>query len=229
MLILLDMTNLKMVAASAKLARLMLIAKHCFPEVETHIVDSQDGKTWTKLTGGEMSILFTNMSGMQEAPDFPMAIEQLRNYSNSWPEYDLVTDEELEAMEGTQAIPGPLEPEEEPYVAPIEEPEPDEPVSRATHQAIISGVEAANAKAKAEGRAPEAATKAQPEKKEPSAPRKQGATKRVWDIADGLKGDTVIANIKIFRTHVIAACEAEGINPGTAATQFGKWKADKGL
>jgi len=63
-----------------------------------------------------------------------------------------------------------------------------------------------------------------------AAPTK-GATGRVHQIADDLfaQDASQTHNIKEFRKRVIEACEAEGLNPGTAATQFGKWKAGKGL
>lgn len=72
-------------------------------------------------------------------------------------------------------------------------------------------------------------------KKEPKAPRapgvpgaapSKGATGKVWTVADRVRaelGGGVIT--KDMRAKIIAACEAEGINAGTAATQFGKWKA----
>lgn len=53
-----------------------------------------------------------------------------------------------------------------------------------------------------------------------AAPSK-GATARVWVIADAVtaeKGGT------IDRAAIIARCEAEGINPSTAGTQYSKWK-----
>jgi hypothetical protein len=258
MLILIDRDNLKMVAAASKMSHMLLIEKHLFPDVSTEIVDSQDGKLWTVFTKEEMARLYTNMSG-QEAPDYPVAIEQLRAYSAGWSEYP-TSEGELAKLDDAQAIPGPLYPAEayddspgnplaglpaedrgyeplddEPYVAPTEELEPDEPVSRATHQAIISGVEAANQKqgvAKVEGGAPTKA-KEPKEPKEPSAPRKPGATKRVWDIADAIyanrPAEVTPDYIKLVRKGVIVQCESEGINPGTAATQFGKWKAERGV
>lgn len=63
-----------------------------------------------------------------------------------------------------------------------------------------------------------------------AAPTK-GATGRVHEIANSLVAcvDPSKLNIKELRKQVIDACVAEGLNPGTAATQFGKWKAGKGL
>lgn len=59
---------------------------------------------------------------------------------------------------------------------------------------------------------------------EPASAPVKGATAKVWTIADRItaeKGGT------IDRGAIIAACEAEGINPATAATQFSKWKRSK--
>lgn len=66
----------------------------------------------------------------------------------------------------------------------------------------------------------------------PSAPPKAGgATAKVWEIADKFFGEdgSQAHDMKSFRKTVVDACVAEGINAGTAATQFGKWKGSKGL
>lgn len=67
--------------------------------------------------------------------------------------------------------------------------------------------------------------------KAPTAPGvkpAKGSTGKVWDIADRVMAETglVIGN-KQLRTAIIEACKLEGINEGTAATQYGKWKATK--
>lgn len=62
----------------------------------------------------------------------------------------------------------------------------------------------------------------------PGAAPAKGSTGKVWTIADRVWGELGGGPItKDTRTKIIAACEAEGINPGTAATQYGKWKATK--
>ncbi len=66
----------------------------------------------------------------------------------------------------------------------------------------------------------------------PKAPPTKGATGQVWEIADiqyATWKEQGGENIKTLRTAVIQACESVGLNPGTAATQFGKWKASKQL
>ena len=50
-------------------------------------------------------------------------------------------------------------------------------------------------------------------------PKAQTTTGRVWESADAITGDG-----PIDRKAIIAACEADGINAATAATQFSKWK-----
>lgn len=55
----------------------------------------------------------------------------------------------------------------------------------------------------------------------PERPRSGGATGRVWDIADKLRGTVPDAEL---RKAVIAACTADGINGSTASVQFGNWR-----
>lgn len=58
----------------------------------------------------------------------------------------------------------------------------------------------------------------------PSAPKTGSTTGRVWAIADTLwQSNGTMPD----RKAVMAACEAEGINPSTASTQYGKWKASR--
>lgn len=144
------------------------------------------------------------------------------------PRVELVSSDDYDSF-----LVGLAEASDVPYIVETEEPEPDEPISQSTVQAIITGVEAANSAAK--GSNPDSAAPSAPKapkaSSEAKAPSKPGATKRVWEIADSKYAIQVPTpeNIKLFRKAVVDACEAEGINPGTAATQFGKWKATKGL
>jgi len=67
-----------------------------------------------------------------------------------------------------------------------------------------------------------------PSPKNPSKPSAKGSTGRVWEVADQVHasmGGGLIT--KEMRTKIISECEAIGINPATAATQFSKWKASK--
>lgn len=56
-----------------------------------------------------------------------------------------------------------------------------------------------------------------------------GKTARVWAIADAHLAKIGRALGKDDRADIIRQCEAEGINPATAATQYSKWKRSKGL
>ena len=67
------------------------------------------------------------------------------------------------------------------------------------------------------------------EEKDPHAPpvrpKALSTTGLVWELADVefVKAGNQLPD----RAKVIAACEAEGINPSTAATQYAKWKKEK--
>lgn len=53
-----------------------------------------------------------------------------------------------------------------------------------------------------------------------SRPKVGTATERVWAIADAL---STAAGKAVERKPVLDAAVAEGINPATAATQYGRW------
>lgn len=63
----------------------------------------------------------------------------------------------------------------------------------------------------------------------PKAAPTKGATARVWAIADELLAKIGDGDMKELKRRVVNAAEAEGLNGGTAGTQFGRWKASKGL
>ncbi len=74
--------------------------------------------------------------------------------------------------------------------------------------------------------------------KKAAAPRKPGETPaatsttgKVWVIADRVLASrpaiTAATDWKPIRDSIIAACESEGINKATAATQYSKFKASK--
>ena len=68
----------------------------------------------------------------------------------------------------------------------------------------------------------------------PAMPKQNGITRpkpgtktgRVWEIADALSAQ---ANAPAPRKNVIAQGVAEGINPATLATQYGRWRRFHGL
>jgi len=63
----------------------------------------------------------------------------------------------------------------------------------------------------------------------PRPPSSKGATGRVWAIADEVRASNPTLDTKALRKEVIAACVAAGIHEATSATQWSKWKKDKGL
>ena len=84
----------------------------------------------------------------------------------------------------------------------------------------------------------EAEVKAPKAKKEPKVavekiiqngvtrPKEGTQTGRVWEISEAMS-NALGAPVK--RAEVIKAAEAEGINPSTTATQYGKWRKFHGL
>jgi hypothetical protein len=223
MLILIDRDELRMVAAASNRKWINLVGYVDFPGKQLVVADSLEGKTWTVLDAEEMATLFKNMSG-QEAPPYATAIEQLRAYGETWPNYPK-SEAQLE-REAEQIY----QQEQEDQPVQLHSPE----VSREVHQQCIEMVEHANStitpeqRAEAAQAAPKAAAK--PSSGEPAERPKQGVTKRIWEIADELLAvNGSVGNLKEFRKKVIERASAEGANEGTAATQFGKWKAAKGL
>ena len=64
---------------------------------------------------------------------------------------------------------------------------------------------------------------------EHAEPRKEGATKAVWQHASAVFAEMGVSfaevDWKVFRPKLFAACQAAGINDGTTGVQYGKWKA----
>lgn len=222
--ILIDKTNLRMVGAASTRKWINLVAYVDFPNVETVVVDGQEGRTWTALDRTEMATLYTNMSG-QPAPEYGEAIKQLMAYAETWPN-PTKSESALEAeAEKIYA--------EEQANRDENDPVPEPGVTRANHQAIIKAAEAASPEARAATSAALSGDSGQPRERkpaDPSAAPKQGITKRIWEIADDLLAvQGSIGNLKEFRKKVIERSAAEGANEGTAATQFGHWKRARGI
>lgn len=268
MYVLIDKAALRMIAAANKRSHIDLVKLIDFPNLNTELVNALDGGSWTGFTREEMSTLYTNMSGAAEAPDYGVAIEQLRAYAQTWPDYPkseaeltaLLPKVEVPPIVATenpfakqQAAAALIEPEveEEPAVEPeaddeeIDDSVPaDDPVQaqieqnrrdrilREAHQATIALAEQANAAAGPRDPAQPAATKPAKEKRPDAEPRKPGSTKRVWDIGDFYYAEAEKAgagiDLKAIRAKIMAQCESEGIISGTAATQFGKWRGERG-
>lgn len=230
MLIVIDKTNLRMVGAAPNRKWAQLIVYVDFCNVDTAIVDSEEGRTWTVLDKAQMATLFTNMSGM-EAPPYSEAIEQLRQYSTTWENYpkaEAALEKEAEAIyQEEQAERGDVHYEAE------RKQEADD-CMRHAHQATIQMAEAAHANppAPSADAAQEAPTKpkAAPRPASEGTRPAQGITKKIWEIADELLAVTgSVGNVKEFRSKVIERAVAMGANSGTAATQFGHWKRSKGI
>lgn len=237
MLILIDKANLKMLAAASNRKWINLVAYVDYPDHQTVIADGQEGRTWSVLTKEEMAKLYCNVSQLSEAPAYGECVKQLSAYVETWPNYPkseeslLVEAEKIYAEE--QAALAQRSPEE---VAA------DEALAkqreRENHQAIIAGNEKARAAMTPEQRATASAAipgaSAEPKERkaaDPGAAPKQGVTKRIWEIADDLlavQGGNV-GDIKKFRLTVTERAVAEGANAGTCGTQFGKWKAARGI
>lgn len=60
-------------------------------------------------------------------------------------------------------------------------------------------------------------------------PKAGSATGRVWDIADEVRAANPKLSAKELKSLVVAQCEEQGINAGTAGVQFGKWKSQQEL
>lgn len=71
-----------------------------------------------------------------------------------------------------------------------------------------------------------------PQRREPAdikPPSPKGATGLVWSIADKVLAEVGSDNMKNLRMAVIQTCVDSGIHPATAATQWSKWKKERGL
>lgn len=228
MMILIDKEALRMVAAAATREQIRLAAYVDFPNVHAIFVDSEEARTWSLLDRQQMTTLFTNMSG-QAAPDYAECIQQLSAYAKSWPAYPK-SKEQLEVE--AEAIYQAEEAEKTPADR-AKEAKQAEARMQETHQAVIDMVSAANTALSPAEKAQAADERPQAAEKPSTAPQerpRQGQTKKIWDIADDLLSVTgSVGNIKEFRKEVIARAEAMGLNAGTAATQFGHWKRDKGI
>jgi hypothetical protein len=238
MLILVDKEALRMVAAAGSRKWINLVAYCDFPNIAATIVDSQEARSWTTLDREQMATLYTNMSG-QPAPEYSECIKQLSSYAETWPSYaksEKALETEAEAIyqaeqsekteadfkaEAEQARQGQLNALQA-TVSAVEEMRKLPPGTY-----TLTGDAAAEMTRQAAAQAQKAAQKAPTE---PQARPQQGATKKIWDIADDLlAANPTIGNIKEFRRTVIERAEAMGLNGGTAATQFGHWKRNKGL
>lgn len=234
MLILIDRDELKMVAAASNRKWINLVGYVDFPGKRLVVADSLEGKTWSVLATSEMFRLFKNMSG-QEPPEYGDCIKQLSAYADTWPNYPK-SESQLE-REAEQIYAEEQASDEDAGIRHLANL--PEQGSREIHQQCIDAAEMARARltpeeaAAAAQSAANAAPAAKPKKEpsgEPAERPRQGVTKRIWELADEQLAVTgSVGNLKEFRKKIIDRAQAEGANAGTAATQFGKWKASKGL
>lgn len=72
---------------------------------------------------------------------------------------------------------------------------------------------------------PKAGTKPRDEQNGVVRPMKDGATKRVWEIADSFSKRNKVAT----RAQVLEKGLAEGLNQSTITTQYGRWRKYHGI
>lgn len=214
MYIVINKDALEMVAAADTMRWASLIAWVHWPDNEIIIVDTNEKKSWSIMTQTEMATLYTNMSGEEAPGDYSQCLDDLCSYGATWENYPESADK-LEAIAAKM---------------------PERPnVGSKKHPPIHSGYADRHDGEKAAPARQISSEEAKPKRapkesgEAPSAPRKAGSTKDVWDIAEGVLTEKGAENMKALRTAIVAECVAKGINPGTAATQYGKWKASKGL
>src|ERR1700757_3079369 len=87
MFVIIDMEQMRMVAAARKRTHIELIREVDFPDIHSLTCNSDDGGSWTVLSRSQMDKLYRNMSGMAESPEYGEATEQLRAYVKTWPDY----------------------------------------------------------------------------------------------------------------------------------------------
>lgn len=209
MFILIDRTNLKMVAVAKTQQHIGLISDVDFSNVATVIFSAEDGRGWAMLSRDEIKKLYENMSG-EKAPEYGIAVTELRAYSESWDEYSRSVAElqrEYHAVEIEQ---------EEKY-----------DIQLAAQKARQAAIEIAAASRFANEPESQSAPITQPaikaKRRLSAPPSKSGATKRVWEICDEAVSSG-LTDLKAIRAKAKDQAVREGINEGTFGVQFGKWK-----
>lgn len=174
------------------------------------------------LTSMELRLLYKNLTGNDwTSHNIGQLMDALHEAMVALPE-DQRSRFHLETKAGPTALPADIGlPERKPFIMPPSTP-PSAPVMPSTPSA--PGIPSAP-------RIPSAPTLPRAPSIPKAPPSPTGATGKVWAIADSILAKSQIdpPNMKELRTLVIGECTAQGINPGTAATQYGKWKASKGL
>lgn len=162
------------------------------------LVVGTENKEYSCYTHYELASIYHNATGdtVPREMEYAKLLQGVVHLAKNW----AVDETEAETIQEEYGVTVPDEPEP-PRVAVVAAPLPDTAPSGKSRPAA--------APAKAPGR-----------------PKPGSSTGKVWDIADKVLADhaDMGLNAKELRATVIAQCEAEGINPSTAATQFGKWK-----
>ena len=231
----LDLENMKVLFKAPDMRSACLISAmdfeqvtHCIFPVERTTETPKGGQRQAKLPGFltrmEQVVLYRNMTGQQgtvslNAGDLMDTLHaMLLDYPND--ARSLFALEKLAGLDSLEADERDIIPNAQPLIKLPSAPSlPSAPVAPSIPSA--PGIPSAP-KIPAAPKLPSAP---------PTAPKAGSTTGKVWAIADQIMADIPqpVSDLKELRRVVIEACEEEGINPGTAATQFGAWKRSKDL
>lgn len=204
--------TMKLVCKMVSYREACLIAELDFPDTATDVFDNS-AKGWAHYGRIDLKQLLTNHEINEGSVlDYPGLIALAKELADSMPA-DRRSMAALEAKAGPKALKGDVR-----AIEKVPRCQPPSIPCKNIDFATDGGVD--------EGGAPKPP-------RLPSGPKAaptKGATGRVWELADALLAtNDFVSDPKGFRKLVIQACESEGLNAGTAATQFGKWKTSKGL
>lgn len=203
--IIIDRENLKFVGVGCSMQIASLMAWNDHPNIAVLILPLEAKRYFAQLSRMELMMLYKNETGENGSLfEVPALIERLHQIADLLPVDKRSFTGLSKASEGLPEM-----------IAPPTVWKPEGHRADPTQQYASRPVAPAEARPKAP--------------RDPSAkPSPRGATGKVWDIADRVwqeNGNGLIT--KELRTKIIVACEAEGIHPATAATQYSKWKATK--
>lgn len=230
----LDLENMKVLFKAPDIRSACLISAldyedtaHCIFPVErdsAHYHHEAKAKRSVRLPGFltrmEQAILYRNMTGKDEPKIFGDLMAELHIALCDLPEM-VPSLFELEKRAGPDSLPcdqGMPDPNNKPKVIqPV-----SIPLAPSTAPALAIPMAPRIPMAPAIPKAPGAI---------PMAPKPGGTTAKVWAIAESILAKATFGppDMKELRKLLVAECEAEGINPGTAGTQFAAWKRSKNL
>ena len=200
--VVIDRDNMEFIAATDTLNKASLIAWNDCPDVTTVVLPLESKRHFSTFGVLELLMLYKRKTGLTgDIYNFGGMITECYNLALQLP-IDSRTEAELEAVSNKLPVSTDL-----PKI-------PKPPIIQRFNPAETGANPFVTA---SEPSAP----------KIPSKPSPKGATGRVWEIAEAIYLETGGAIDKVLRTKIVAACEAAGIHPATAATQFSKWKASK--